>query len=115
MGSERLPTVVCGRVGSSDTWTQQAARLRELAEVHGTACEDMEAASIACVLFHLGQQRAMPIPFVSVKDISNNELQATTNPADGLEGVSHEVGKRAALLVRGLIARCSSTLASSSH
>jgi len=112
-GSERAPRVVCGRVGSSDTWTQQAARLLELAAVHGTSCEDMEAASIACVLFHLGSARGSPIPFLSVKDISNNELQATTNPADGLEGISDEVGKRAAILVRGVIARISSTLGAS--
>ena len=92
-GEPRTPLVRSGVVGSSDTWTQQAAAVRQLAASHGTDCEDMEASAVATVCDLIG------VPFLCVKDISNNELTANTNPDDGLEGIEEQIGARAATVV----------------
>jgi len=98
---DQHPAVVSGIVGSSDTWTQSNERIRELARTHGTVCEEMEAASIACTIALL----APHVPFLAIKDISNNELLTSTNPDDGLDGVLAETGKRAALVLEALLGR----------
>jgi len=90
----RDPVVHTGPIASADIWTQAHARLDLLHGRHGTLCEDMEAAAIAqvCALHVL--------PFLTVKDISNNEYHASTDLAGGFgEFPTAEVGKRAAALV----------------
>lgn len=86
----RAPVIHTGTVASADIWTQAIERLDVLHARHGSLCEDMEAAAIAqvCALH--------AVPFLTVKDISNNEyLQASD-----LEGFTdfpiQEIGKRAA-------------------
>lgn len=97
--SDHVPTVHAGVVASADVWTQSHARIALLHERHNSLCEDMEAAAIAQVC-------AMhDVPFLTVKDISNNELLAETDLI-GFSGFPKtEVGKRAAALARRLIAR----------
>lgn len=95
------PAVHRGSVGSADVWTQHPETIHWLHRTYGTLCEDMEAAAIAQVCEHFG------VPFLTVKDISNNELAATSelNPEFGLLApVEEEVGRRAGLLVSRLIA-----------
>ncbi len=90
----REPVIHTGPVASADIWTQAHARLDLLHGRHGTLCEDMEAAAIAQVCALHG------MPFLTVKDISNNEFHAATDLAGGFtEFPTAEVGKRAAALV----------------
>ncbi len=96
-GSTTPGTVHVGAVGSADIWTQQASRLRALHQQHGTLCEDMEAAAIARIAGNQG------VPFFTVKDISNNELQASTDLTDFSDFPVVEVGKRAARVVEQLL------------
>lgn len=87
-GAVRVHT---GVVASADVWMQDPAWLDAMHERTGSLCEDMEAAAIAQIA------TAHNVPFLTVKDISNNEFHAvsvfdeTTSvlPLD-------EVGKRAA-------------------
>jgi adenosylhomocysteine nucleosidase len=94
----RDPVVHRGTVASADIWTQAIPRLDLLHARHGSLCEDMEAAAVAqiCALHQ--------IPFLTIKDISNNEyLQASD-----IEGFTDfpvaEIGKRAAALAGTVIA-----------
>lgn len=93
----RAPTIHNGVVASADIWTQAIERLDILHTRHQSLCEDMEAAAIAqvCALH--------AVPFLTVKDISNNEyLQASD-----LEGFTdfpiEQIGKRASDFVCRLI------------
>jgi len=96
----REPVVHRGVVASADVWTQQHARLEALHRRHRSLCEDMEAAAIAQVCARHG------VPFLSIKDISNNEFHAATDLAgDFHDFPTAEVGKRAAALVRRVIGR----------
>lgn len=97
--ARRAPVVHRGVVASADVWTQATARLDLLHGRHRSLCEDMEAAAVAqvCALHRL--------PFLTVKDISNNEyLQASD-----LEGFAdfprEEIGKRAAAFIEAVIER----------
>lgn len=98
-GRDEHPTIHTGSVGSADVWTQHVETIMALHDSHRTLCEEMEAAAIAqtCAMFG--------VPFLAVKDISNNELQVATyfeQAEDGaglLDDVVHEVGRRAALVV----------------
>ncbi len=93
------PRVLEGVVASADVWTQSHAGIDALAERHVSLCEDMEAAAIAeiCALHD--------VPFLTVKDISNNELQqATIFDPDGEYLPEAEVGRRAAILTGRVIA-----------
>jgi nucleoside phosphorylase len=100
-GSASAPRVHEGVVASADVWTQHADSIRALHEQFGSLCEEMEAAAIAqiCAQFE--------VPFLAVKDISNNELHALTDlDAPGgsvLVHVEEEVGRRAAAVVAALI------------
>lgn len=100
-GIDRSPVVHVGTVGSADVWTQHGDSIRELHTLHGSLCEEMEAAAIAQVAAIYG------IPFLAVKDISNNELHAFTDLlSEGgsvLAHVEEEVGRRAALVIDALI------------
>lgn len=87
-----------GPVASADIWTQHIPRLDVLHGRHGTLCEDMEAAAMAQVCrFH-------EVPFLAIKDISNNEYHASTDIAGGFTDFpTDEVGKRAAALTLRLL------------
>ncbi len=89
----RDPKVHVGAVGSADVWTQAQARLDALHAQHRTLCEDMEAAAIAqvCTLHR--------VPFLTIKDISNNEFHAVSDLTAFADFPTEEVGKRAATLL----------------
>jgi adenosylhomocysteine nucleosidase len=95
----RPPIVHCGVVASADIWTQAVERLDVLHERHKSLCEDMEAAAIAQVCARHG------VPFLTVKDISNNEY---LQPSD-LDGFTDfpraEIGKRAAAFVDAIVTK----------
>ncbi len=99
------PRIHFGPVGSADIWTQHIETIQHHHLTHGTLCEDMEAAAIAQIAALFG------VPFLTVKDISNNELQAATafdaaaSGAQLLDGVVDQVGLRAALVLAGAIER----------
>ncbi len=90
----RVPQVLTGAVASADVWTQATDRLDILSGRHGTLCEEMEAASLGVICQRLA------IPFLAIKDISNNEYLVSTDIAGGMEEFPlAEVGRRAATLV----------------
>jgi adenosylhomocysteine nucleosidase len=96
------PRVLEGVVASADVWTQSPAHIDAIAERHLSLCEDMEAAAIAAVAGLHG------IPFLTIKDISNNELQqATVFDPEGAHLPADEVGRRAAALTGRVIAAIS--------
>jgi adenosylhomocysteine nucleosidase len=96
----RPQTVHLGPVASADIWTQAADRLDLLHQRHGTFCEDMEAAAIAQVCLLHG------IPFLTIKDLSNNEFHAQSDLVGGFTDFpTAEVGKRAAALTFRLLER----------
>ncbi len=95
----RAPHVFFGPIGSADRFTQDADALRALHARHATLCEDMEAAAIAqvCALHDL--------PFLTVKDISNNEFHAlsTFGEAGTFKTLETELGKRAGAFLFALL------------
>jgi adenosylhomocysteine nucleosidase len=93
----RTPIVHVGPLASSEVWTQQLARLDVLHDRHGTLSEDNESGAFAHVAYLHG------IPFLSIKDIANNEYLAASDLAEFSDFPIAEVGKRAASLVHGLI------------
>jgi adenosylhomocysteine nucleosidase len=96
----RDPVVHVGVVASADTWTQSQPRLDLLHGRHQSLCEDMEAAAIAQICAR------HQTPFLTIKDISNNEFHAATDILGGFTDFpTAEVGKRAAALVIRLIER----------
>jgi adenosylhomocysteine nucleosidase len=101
-GVGQAPRVFTGVVASADVWTQHGESIVTLHDLHGSLCEEMEAAAIAQVAAIHG------IPFLAVKDISNNELQKASLAAEGLRWPSLEdhvdqLGLRAALVVEATI------------
>ena len=88
-----------GVVASADVWTQAHARLDLLHQRHDSLCEEMEAAAIAQICARHG------VPFLAIKDISNNEYHAASDLTGGFSDFpTAEVGKRAAALVLRLLA-----------
>jgi adenosylhomocysteine nucleosidase len=95
----RAPHILTGPVASADIWTQAIERIDLLHQRHGTLCEDMEAASIAQIAALHG------VPYLTIKDISNNERHAQTNLIEDLAGFPmEEAGRRAAILLAAVIA-----------
>jgi adenosylhomocysteine nucleosidase len=92
----RRPQVVSGTVASADRWNRAPARIQELAERHTSLCEDMEAAAIALTC------ASHEVPFLTIKDISNNELVRQTDATFATETVG-QLGRRAALLALATI------------
>ncbi|HEV2072054.1 MAG TPA: 5'-methylthioadenosine/S-adenosylhomocysteine nucleosidase [Thermomicrobiales bacterium] len=89
-----------GVIASADVWMQDPTWLDATHQRTGSLCEDMEAAAIAQVaMLH-------DVPFLTIKDISNNEFHATS-PFEGTESALplSEVGKRAAVLTVATIDR----------
>lgn len=95
----REPRLWFGPIGSADRFTQDTDALRALHARHATLCEDMEAAAIAqlCLLHD--------VPFLTVKDISNNEFHAVSTFEEGgtFAALEDELGKRAAAFLFALI------------
>lgn len=87
-----------GVVASADIWTQHLERLDVLHERHRSLCEDMEAAAIAqvCALHD--------VPFLTIKDISNNEYHQASDLDAFSDFPVAEIGKRAGLLTEAVIA-----------
>jgi adenosylhomocysteine nucleosidase len=81
--SHRLPQVLFGTVVSADRWNRASDTLRRLVERHDSLCEDMEAAAIGLVC------ASHNVPFLTVKDISNNELLRATSSG---QAMLHEIG-----------------------
>ncbi len=97
-GENPSPRVHEGVVASADIWTQSHAAIAALAERHHSLCEDMEAAAIATVC------QLHAVPFLTIKDISNNELQQATIFDSNLGHLPEsEVGRRAASLTGRVI------------
>jgi adenosylhomocysteine nucleosidase len=102
-GSNHAPRVHEGVVASADIWTQSHAGIAALAERHHSLCEDMEAGAIAAICALHG------VPFLTIKDISNNELlQATIFDPEMGHLPEEEVGRRAAILTGRVIAAIAS-------
>lgn len=94
------PRIHEGVVASADVWTQAHDAITELAQRHLSLCEDMESAAIATVAALHG------VPYLTIKDISNNELQQATVFDPDLEHLpKSEVGRRAAMLMGRVIDR----------
>jgi len=97
-----------GPVASADIWTQAINRIELLHDRHGTLCEDMEAAAIAQIAARY------ELPFLTIKDISNNERLAQTALISESIGFNPdfplvEVGRRAALLLAAVLERLPQT------
>lgn len=99
-GINHEPVIHVGAVGSADIWTQHGARIKTLHQLHGSLCEEMEAAAVGQVAAMFG------VPFLAVKDISNNELHRITdlrNDWGALHDVKGELGLRASRVVETTI------------
>ena len=88
----RAPRHVAGTVASADRWNRSATRIAALVAAHDTHCEDMEAAAIALVC------ASHDVPFLTIKDISNNELLHLTDSVS-FDRLHAELGRRAAALL----------------
>src|ERR687894_455382 len=87
-------------VASTDIWTQFHERIDNLHARHGSLCEDMEAAAIAQICGRHG------VPFMTVKDISNNEFHSLTDLEGDISVLpAEEIGRRAADLLLRTIER----------
>jgi adenosylhomocysteine nucleosidase len=95
---ERATTIRTGPVISADMWVQSPARIDALHRRHRSLAADMEAAAV-------GQVATLhQVPFLAIKDISNNELFVNTDIDLGEITVPiEEVGKRSAALARRLL------------
>lgn len=92
----RSPQHVIGTISSSDRWNQSPERIRRLVAQHDSMCEDMEAAAIALIC------ASHNVPFLSIKDISNNELLRTTDEHFFIE-TEGQLGRRASVLTLALL------------
>ena len=101
----RAPRITTGTVCSANRWNRSHAHIEDLVARFDSACEDMEAAAVALVC------AGHCVPFLAVKDISNNELLATTTAAD-FDQVKAEIGRRAALVVAEVVRSCSTAAGS---
>jgi nucleoside phosphorylase len=96
--AHRSPRLVVGTVASADRWNRTPARIEALVRLHDSSCEDMEAGAIALIC------ASHDTPFLTVKDISNNELLKGTESGKALvEVAAAELGRRAGAVVLALI------------
>ena len=95
----RPPRVAFGVVASADLWNRTPATIAPLVARHHSLCEDMEAAAIAavCARHH--------VPFLSLKDISNNELLRPTTDGQSMltELGVDQIARRAASFTRAIL------------
>jgi adenosylhomocysteine nucleosidase len=95
---ERTATVRTGTLISADMWVQFPARIDALHRRHQSLAADMEAAAIGQVASMHG------VPFLAIKDISNNEFFVNTDIQLGeIKVTIEEVGKRSAELIIRLL------------
>jgi len=99
----RSPRLIVGTITTSDRWTRARERIARIVAVHDSACEEMEAAAIALTCASHG------VPFLAVKDISNNELLRVTTEEWSAE-TEGQLGRRAAALVLAVLRRIASAL-----
>lgn len=92
MVPHRPPRLLVGTVASADRWNRSHERIRVIAGLHESLCEDMEAAAIALTC------ASHDVPFLTIKDISNNELLRTTDAAHFGAETAGQLGRRAAAL-----------------
>lgn len=97
----RAPRVVAGVVASADRWNRAPATIARLVEWHGSVCEEMEAAAIGTVCALHG------VPFLTLKDISNNELlrQTPSGTAMVAESGTDQLARRAAAFAYATLQR----------
>eukprot|EP00471_Norrisiella_sphaerica_P006949 CAMPEP_0184491024 /NCGR_PEP_ID=MMETSP0113_2-20130426/19449_1 /TAXON_ID=91329 /ORGANISM="Norrisiella sphaerica, Strain BC52" /LENGTH=375 /DNA_ID=CAMNT_0026875197 /DNA_START=143 /DNA_END=1270 /DNA_ORIENTATION=- len=100
--NKQAPKVITGIVASSDIWRQNKESIGTVHNEFKSVCEEMEAGAIAVVCAKFN------IPFLAIKDISNNELLKTEESAagtcaNGLGLRLDEIGRRAALLATATI------------
>ena len=94
----RAPMLLVGTVASADRWNRMPSRIEALVRLHDSHCEDMEAGAIALVC------ASHDVPFLTVKDISNNELlRVTDGGADFLAVYRNQLGRRAGAVVLGIL------------
>jgi adenosylhomocysteine nucleosidase len=98
--AHRPAKVESGVVASADIWTQFHERIDALHARHRSLCEDMEAAAAHQVCDRHG------VPFLTLKDISNNEFHAVSDLEGDIEVLpASEIGRRAADLLLRLLDR----------
>jgi adenosylhomocysteine nucleosidase len=96
--AHRHPRLILGTVASADRWNRSAASIESLVRLHGTHCEDMEAAAIAMTC------ASHDVPFLSVKDISNNELVESSIDIPTWKAVTvGQLGRRAGAVTLGIL------------
>lgn len=94
----RHPRLIVGTVASADRWNRSSTSIESLVRLHDTHCEDMEAAAIAMTC------ASHDVPFLSVKDISNNELVETSiEGPEWLTLTAGQLGRRAGNVVLGIM------------
>lgn len=86
----RSPQVHIGTITTSDRWNRAVNRISHLATQYDSICEDMEATAIALIC------ASHNVPFIAIKDISNNEMHQTTDSLLLPTEITEQVGKRAA-------------------
>jgi adenosylhomocysteine nucleosidase len=103
--AHRSPRVHYGTVASADRWNRSAASIAALVARHDTLCEDMEAAAVGLVC------ASQHVPFLTIKDISNNELLRATQSGTALldEIGAGQLARRAAAFTLAVIRALSST------
>jgi adenosylhomocysteine nucleosidase len=97
--AHRAPRVVYGTVASADRWNRSPSTIAALAERHDSLCEDMEAAAMGLVC------ASHEVPFLTIKDISNNELlRATASGTAVLDELgTDQIARRAAMFTLSLL------------
>jgi len=96
--AHRPPRHIIGTVASADRWNRTPASIESIARQHDSACEDMEAAAIALTC------ASHDVPFLSIKDISNNELLDVTESGSIITSLlGEQVGRRAGALTLALL------------
>jgi adenosylhomocysteine nucleosidase len=90
--AHRSPRLFFGTVASADRWNRAPSTIAALVARHDSWCEDMEAAAIGLVCASHG------VPFLTIKDISNNELLRSTRSGAAMlaELGAEQVARRAA-------------------
>jgi len=92
----RSPQHFIGTISSSDRWNRDPERIHRIVAQHDSMCEDMEAAAIALTC------ASHDVPFLSIKDISNNELLRTTDEQFSIESEG-QLGKRASVIIHAIL------------
>ncbi len=93
----RSPRILVGTIATSDRWNRSVDRISQLVTLHDSVCEDMEATAIALIC------ASHDIPFLTIKDISNNELLQTTDDQHFITETTKQIGLRAATFTLAIL------------